>query len=146
MWVYTPPTEYTTGGCGTYAIVYEMQHGNPDHQVQCAVLYDTRLMLQMGSAGRCLVSGAAIDRTATEHTFPDELRDLITPCERWHIREDFLVLVVVVLPRMPRVVIHIALLEGNPRYTWYTYVRLETCHLTEQTYVLSHCRTQRVCH
>ena len=114
--MYTSPTEYTTGDCGTYAIVYEMQYDNPDHQVQCAVLYDTRLMLQMGSAGRCLVIGVAIDRTAPEHKFPDVLRDLITPCERLHIKEDFLVLAGIVLPRRPRLFVQIAFLEGNPRY------------------------------
>ena len=114
--MYTSPTECTTGGCGTYAIVYEMQHGNPDHQVQCAVLYDTRLMLQMGSAGRCLVSGAALDRTATEHKFPDVLRDLIRPLEGWHIGENLLVLVGIILPRRPRLFVHITFLEGNPRY------------------------------
>ena len=114
--MYTSPTEYTTGDCGTYAIVYEMQHGNPDHQVQCAVLYDTRLMLQMGSAGRCLVIGAAIDRTAKEHNFPDILGDLIRPLECWHIGENLPVLVGIVLPRRLRLFVQIAFLEGNPRY------------------------------
>ena len=93
-----------------------MQHGNPDHQVQCAVLYDTRLMLQMGSAGRCLVIGAALDLMATEHKFPDILRDLIRPLECWHIGENLLVLVGIVLPRRPRLFVQIAFLEGNPRY------------------------------
>ena len=115
--MFTPPTECTTGDRGTYAVVYAMQHGNPDHQVQCAILYDTRLMLQMGSASRCLVIGAALDRTATEHKPPDILRDLIRPWECWHIGETLLVILNVVLPRKPRLFVHIAFLEGNPRYT-----------------------------
>ena len=114
--MYTTPTEFTAGDCGTYASLCEMQHGNPDQQMQCAELYDTRLMLQTGSAGRCLVSGASRDLTATEHKFPDILRDLIKPLEGGHIGENLLVLVFVVLPRKPRLFDHIAFLEGNPRY------------------------------
>ena len=93
-----------------------MLHDNPDQQMQCAELYDIHLMLQTGSAGRCLVVCAILDRMATEHKSPDILRDLIRPLEGWHIEENLLVLGFVVLPRRPRLLVHIAFLDGSPRY------------------------------
>ena len=93
-----------------------MQHDNPDQQMQCAELYDIHLMMQTGSASRCLVVCATLDRMTTEHKSPDILRDLIRPLECWHIGENLLVLVFVVLPRRPRLFVQIAFLEGNPRY------------------------------
>ena len=115
--VFTSHTECTTGGRGTYAGVYAMQHDSPDRQVQCAILYDTRLMMQMSSAGRCLVICAAFDLSATEHKLPDILRDLIRPWECWHIGENELVLIGVILPPRPVLFVHGAFLEGSPRYT-----------------------------
>ena len=115
--VFTSHTECTTGGRGTYAGVYAMQHDSPDRQVQCAILYDTRLMMQMSSAGRCLVICAAFDLSTTEHKLPDILRDLIRPWECWHIGENELVLIGVILPPRPVLFVHGAFLEGSPRYT-----------------------------
>ena len=114
--MYTAQTEFTAGDCGTYASLCEMLHDNPDQQMQCAELYDIHLMLQTGSAGRCLVVCAIRDRMATEHKSPDILRDLIRPLEGWHIEENLLVLVFVVLPRRPRLFVQCTFLEGNPRY------------------------------
>ena len=114
--MYTSPTEYTTGDCGTYASVYEMQHCNPDQQMQCAELYDIHLMLQTGSASRGLVVCAIRDRMATEHESPDILRDLIRPLEGWHVEENLRVLARVVLPCRLRLFVHRAFLKGNPRY------------------------------
>ena len=90
--MYTTPTEFTAGDCGTYASLCEMLHDNPDQQMQCAELYDIHLMLQTSSAGRCLVVCATLDRMATEHKSPDILRDLIRPLEGRHAEENLLVL------------------------------------------------------
>ena len=114
--MYTTPTEFTAGDCGTYASLCEMLHDNPDQQMQCAELYDIHLMLQTGSAGRCLVVCATLDRMATEHKSPDILRDLIRPLEGRHVEENLLVLTRVVLPCRLRLFVHRAFLKGNPRY------------------------------
>ena len=101
----------------------------------------------MGNAGRCLVVGVAIDRTTTEHKSPDVLRDITTPWELWHTKDNTLVLLGVIhLGRLRGIAIQIACLEGRPRRTQYAYVRRETYHRIEQTDVISHICTQRVCH